>query len=144
MILYRTDDFNHDSSTTDLESVINYELVTRENEDLFQSISQYLGTPNEIAGYPLSVFNKALELNNKGILDDIVSSIIKELQRKSHKDLRHAVWLYTQENVENYYSFEGIDVMIDGYETSDVCLISYPNEGALYAYEENPKITERV
>lgn len=140
MTLYRTDTFKHDDQSTDLKDVLMYEFYIQVNYDCFKGIKKL------IKDLPFSEdeFLNAMDEYDELKISRYVDAIIESLNKTFGKKFTTALWLYPLENVKTYYSFNGIDPVIFGYETSDVSLVSYEGEGTLFVYEEMPKIAEEV
>ena len=140
MTLYRTDTFKHDDQSTALKDVLMYEFYIQVNYDCFKGIKKL------IKDLPFSEdeFLNAMDEYDEMKISRYVDSIIESLNKTFNKNFTTALWLYPLENVRTYYSFNGIDPVIFGYETSDVSLVSYEGEGTLFVYEEMPKIAEEV
>lgn len=142
MILYRTDDYNHEKMTTNLVDVITYEFFDRENDDALKGLIKFL----DLAGGESCLLETAIKYRNKNDKNKIVNlikDIISEITDKTGHELEVGLWLYPLQNIREYYSFEGFDPVIFGYETSPFVILSYKNEGTLFAYEKMPNICDK-
>ena len=138
MILYRTNDFDHENYSTNIRDVLFYEFFNKCNYDLLENIVNILSENSD---------TKLIEKNLSLAIDDYdkdrilryVDMIIERLNKHYSKNFEVALWLYPLSNIQEYYEFQGIDPAIYGYNVSDFQLISYKNEGSLCLYENMPK-----
>lgn len=142
MVLYRTDDYNHEKMSTNLVDVITYEFFDRENDDALKGLIKFLdltGGENDILKDAIKYRNR----NDKAKVVNLIKDVISYIFEKTGHDLVIGLWLYPLKNVQDYYSFEGFDPVIFGYEVSQFPILSYEGEGTLFAYEKMPDVCDK-
>lgn len=142
MVLYRTDDYNHEKMSTSLVDVIIYEFFDRENDDALKGLIKFM----DLAGGEKDILESAIEYrnkNDKAKIVNLIKDIISYIFEKTGHELVIGLWLYPLKNVQDYYSFEGFYPIIFGYETSPFPILSYDGEGTLFAYEKMPEVCDK-
>lgn len=144
MVLYRTDDFNHEMRTTSFREILYYEIYEMENSKIFLNMCNLIGIDYITAKKEWEKVYKELSNDNKDFVYNYIDNLLKKYEGKIGYTVPYAIWLYPLDNVKDYYEFEGFDPLIYGYNTSDNLIIFYKDEGSLYAYHEEPKPCETV